>query len=764
MYDHMLGFRKVPFLNGGLFEPDSTASAADLHVTNSTFATLFTDLLERYNFTVMEDTPLDLEVAVDPEMLGKIFEELVTGRHESGAYYTPRPIVSFMCKEALKGYLGHNDSIERLIEHHDASGLSDPEVILEHLRHIKVCDPACGSGAYLVGMLQELMALRHALFASHRIDSHSDYDRKLDIIQNCLYGVDIDPIAVSIARLRLWLTLCVEYEVQDGGDPPPLPNLDFKIERADSVLAPTVAQGAQLNDEQIHQFTNLKAKYLKEPYNKAPLRQKIEAMRESLSRWIAHDQSKAAETDFDWRLDFAEVLSQGENPGFDVVLANPPYVRQEIIRLIKPDLKTLYPDVYSGAADLFTYFFARAMELLRERGRLVFICSSTWTKTAAAMKLRNYLRDNATVTRWLDFGDLPVFENVTTYPAIIIAERGKPPKDHAVRASQVRTILQSELESELHAPGILVPQKELDESGWRFEDRRIARLRQKIQDAGVALKDVVNGQIYRGILTGLNKAFVIDQQTRDALVAADPKSKEILKPFLEGKDLKPWHANWRGLWLILIPAGWTYQKSKKDFKSEKQAFAFFKDYYPAVADWLETYKEEARKRCDQGTWYWELRACAYYEEFEKPKIMYPDITVQPRFVFDDKGYYFSNTTYFIPNADRYIQGILCSQLLWWQLTGMVRLMRGGYLRLFSQYIEVLPIASPSASDRRKIASLAEALSSESCPTRLYLEAELNDRVAALYGLTPEERKIIAASSPQKSATTDEKDEEMEEIS
>lgn len=538
MYDYMVGFRAIPFLNGGLFEPNSLASSADLHVTNATFIRLFDDLLESYNFTVMEDTPLDVEVAVDPEMLGKIFEELVTGRHDTGAYYTPRPIVSFMCKESLKGYLADkqekgeappplNDAIERFVENHDASGLSHPEAVLDKLRAIKVCDPACGSGAYLVGMLQELMALRHALFQKHKVDSRTDYDRKLDIIQNNLYGVDIEATAVNIARLRLWLTLCVEYETQDGGDPPPLPNLDFKIEEKDSVLAPKVEHGESLHEEQIKQFSDLKARYMKEPYNKAPLLHKIQQMRKELSLWLVHDQANAGGTDFDWRVDFAEVLSQGENPGFDIVIANPPFVRMELIKDMKRQLASLYPEFYAGRADLFTYFYARGIELLKQGGLLVYICSSTWTKTATAEKLRKYLRERVTIFRFIDFGNLVVFENVTTYPSIIIAGKVKPSKVHSIRANQVRTVQPSEVESELHVPGILVPQSSLEDSGWRFEKSRIASLRQKIKDVGVPLKKVVNGQLCRGIPTGLNEAFVIDQRVRDALIADNPQSKDV---------------------------------------------------------------------------------------------------------------------------------------------------------------------------------------------------------------------------------------------
>ncbi|MGH8104248.1 MAG: DNA methyltransferase, partial [bacterium] len=228
----------VPYLNGGLFEEDEDDKDAKIRIPDEAIGAVLNELFSRFNFTVTESTPLDIEVAVDPEMLGKVFEELVTGRHESGSYYTPKPVVSFMCREALKGYLvtqlpGETaQAIAQFVEEQNASGLKNPEPVLEALRRVKVCDPACGSGAYLLGMLHELLDLRACLFVTRKLDAISTYDRKLEIIQKNLYGVDNDPFAVNIARLRLWLSLAVDFE---GENPPPLPNLDFKIEAGDSL-------------------------------------------------------------------------------------------------------------------------------------------------------------------------------------------------------------------------------------------------------------------------------------------------------------------------------------------------------------------------------------------------------------------------------------------------------------------------------------------------------------------------------------------------
>jgi hypothetical protein len=265
MFREMIG--NVPYLNGGLFEEEADdidgPPFPDTIVLN-----ILKDLVYHFNFTVTESTPQDIEVAVDPEMLGKIFEELVTGRHESGSYYTPKPVVAFMCREALKGYLqtalpAENEAaLAQFVDENNPAALRNPEATLAALRLVKVCDPACGSGAYLLGMLHELLEQRECLFAVRAIDKKMIYDRKLEIIQNNLYGVDKDVFAVNIARLRLWLSLIVDYE---GDNPPPLPNLDFKIESGDSLTAPDPSGGLQpdmFRQQQVKEFLRLKNEFM----------------------------------------------------------------------------------------------------------------------------------------------------------------------------------------------------------------------------------------------------------------------------------------------------------------------------------------------------------------------------------------------------------------------------------------------------------------------------------------------------------------------
>jgi len=324
------------------------------------------ELFARFNFTITESSPFDVEVAVDPEMLGKVFEELVTGRHETGAYYTPRPVVTFMCREALKGYLTARvegltpQAAAAFVDEYDVSAIPVTRAgdVLDALERVTVVDPACGSGAYLLGMMHELVELQRLLWSSDLIAGAKElYQLKLRVIERNVYGVDVEQFAVNIAMLRLWLSLIVEY---DGpGKPPALPNLDYKIACGDSLTAPDPKSFQQLAlaHELIVTYREAKGKYL-HAHGEEKRTQKVDIDR------LRHDIAAMPRSGgvvsaggFDWAVEFAEVFERG---GFDVVLANPPYVRQELIKDLKPALKAVYGDLYSGVADLYVYFIPDA--------------------------------------------------------------------------------------------------------------------------------------------------------------------------------------------------------------------------------------------------------------------------------------------------------------------------------------------------------------------------------------------------------------------
>ena len=388
----------VPFLNGGLFEPtplDDQAANGIFTVPDAAVAPLLNDLFNRYNFTVMEATPLDTEVAVDPEMLGKLFEETVNQRHSNGAYYTPRPVVVFMCREAIKGYLASreisdltDDMITDLVDKQNPNAITRTQApqIHDALKTMRTVDPACGSGAFLLGMLQEILAVNDSLFrATHT--AKSLYEQKLEIITNNIYGADKDALAVSTAMLRLWLSLAVDY---DGDEPPaPLPNLDLKLVAGDAVAGPDPQQFDFTREiiVQSNLHDDIAAYTTAHGPEKAALKQRLDNTKAELRSNL---NGAAPSGVVEWRIDFADVMLHG---GFDVVIANPPYVRHEDItpKSYKDALSKAYASAATNRSDLFCYFYARGLQLLRDGGIHVFICSNSWLDVGYGAQLQEHL-------------------------------------------------------------------------------------------------------------------------------------------------------------------------------------------------------------------------------------------------------------------------------------------------------------------------------------------------------------------------------------
>ena len=412
----------VPFLNGGLFEESELDRRDGIAVPDEAIGQVLSGLFERFNFTVMESTPFDIEVAVDPEMLGKVFEELVTGRHDSGAYYTPRPVVSFMCREALKGYLEGQDTgldaeaIARFVDHHETEGIRVPQArrVADSLAEVTVVDPACGSGAYLLGMMQELIELQVRLFNVTQ-DAKSLYDLKLEIIQRNLYGVDIDDFAVNIAMLRLWLSLAIDYE---GATPEPLPNLDFKVICGDSLLGPDPSSGAEVqgglgySQDKVQLLGELKGKFIRESngQDKDRLRAEIASLnagiRESLGV-VADDGT------LNWRVEFAEVFGDGR--GFDIAIANPPY---------GITVKN-WRSAAIGHTDSYTNFMGLAGDLA-PNGVMAYITPTSWETGERFKKFRQYLFGKMALQSIVNL-PYDVFETPYVDTAITIGMMGRTP-------------------------------------------------------------------------------------------------------------------------------------------------------------------------------------------------------------------------------------------------------------------------------------------------------------------------------------------------
>jgi type I restriction-modification system DNA methylase subunit len=708
----------VPYLNGGLFEDDEDDNDENIKVPDKATGSILKSLFAKFNFTVTESTPLDVEVAVDPEMLGRIFEELVTGRHETGSYYTPKPIVSFMCREALKGYLETNaageskSAIERFVEKHEPDDLRNAENVLDALRRVKVCDPACGSGAYLLGMLHELLDLRAVLFQSRKLDSPSIYQRKLEIIQTNVYGVDIDPFAVNIARLRLWLSLAVDFE---GIKPEPLPNLDYKVEVEDSLLGPNPGGGLEMGfrKQLIDEFLRLKAVYLKAHQGeKRELKKQIEKVRADISSFTGHTKAQG----FDWAVEFAEVFVDG---GFDIALANPPYVRMELFKEIKPVLKHRFPDVHAERADLYCYFYARAVELLNTGGMLSFISSNKWLRAKYGAPLRKHLFQSCGIRSITDFGDLPVFESATAYPMVFVASKGKQKSEQRVHFTRVDGL-------EAPYPDVLaitqlsghqLPSNAMLDDKWLLADAKDQDLIGKMKATSVPLRDVIGGQILYGVKTGLNEAFVIDGRTSREL-SSNNATKRVIKRFVVGKDIQRWTVKPSDRFLLYLYHG-------VDTKGLDKILEHVKPFRKALVG-----------RATKQEWY-ELQQPqeAYSIRFEGPKIIYPDIAKFPRFALDESGAFVDCTGFALPTNDLFLLGVLNSIPVYRYFQQVGAVVRGGYLRFKRQYVENIPVPDVSASDRNCVVSIVKKCLNEKGEQLRKHELELNETVARLYGLT-----------------------------
>jgi type I restriction-modification system DNA methylase subunit len=517
------------------------------------------------------------------------------------------------------------------------------------LKTIKIVDPACGSGAFLVAAFDVLYA--EYVRTEQKIAELTDkpnaglFDLNKEILNSNLSGVDINPESIEITKLSLWLKTAEKGKK--------LATIDQHLQVGNSL---GVESPVPLN---------------------LPGLQDLEG--------------------FCWQKQFAKIMHSG---GFDVVLGNPPYVRQELFSTLKPYLQQHYA-VYHGVADLYAYFFELGLKILKPNGMLGFISSSTFFKTSSAEPLRRFLSENATLKKVVDFGDLQVFEGVTTYPAILIFQNSPPQETSEIKMLALKDKLPEKLSKYFMENHGLMHHAQLRSDSWQLEDARLTQLFDKLTQGYPTLK-AVYGSPYRGVLTGLNEAFVIDGATKTKLIQQDIKSAEILKQFLEGKDLKKWHSQARDLWLIFTRRGIDIEN------------------YPAIKAHLEQYriqlepkpidfpKNETWLGRKEGKYKWfEIQdPIAYYKEFEKPKIQYGHFCAKALFHCNANAYYSNDKSYIIASDDSFLLGLLNSKLFWQLIISLCPFVRGGYYELRAQYIETLPIPPASEEQKTHIGQLA----------------------------------------------------------
>ena len=807
---------RIPFLNGGLFEPlagyDWQKTGID--IPNALFSNTKTtsvgdigtgilDAFDRYNFTVNEAEPLEKEVAIDPEMLGKVFENLleVKERKSKGSFYSPREIVHYMCQESLINYLytalntaeesispvkpkqtklfGEPESeqisfpttvIREIVPRadleifiHSGAQASDfeaarmegtksyartlPKTIETHARlldeklaDIVVCDPAIGSGAFPVGMMQEIVRARSALTPYFNdVRDRTAYHFKRHAIQNSLYGVDIDPGAVEIAKLRLWLSLVVDED--DVKQIKPLPNLDYKIVAGNSLLS---VKKNLFNADLFKRLEELKPRY----FDSTDRKQKAKFKREIDD--LIHELTNGKEA-FDFEIYFSEVMDKNRRGGFDVVIGNPPYVRQEAVKELKPALKAEGYECFSGTADLYVYFFERGVKLLRPAGALAYISSNSFLNSGFGENLRRWLAANTRIRQLIDFAETKVFEAVTE-PCVICLTRDSA-EDHEVKFLKWdQSTAPERIKEAFEMRSQTIQQRELKPDGWQLESPLVLRLLEKLRRAGKPLGEYVNGRFYRGIVTGLNEAFVVDRATRDRLIREHDSSAAVLKPFLRGRDVKRWKTDSQDMWLLFVPWHFPLHKDPTITGASPKAEAAIRTQYPAIYKHLSKFKKalSARNAAETGIRYewFALQRCAaeYWEEFEQPKIVYQDIARYFGMAWDDSGSLLLNTCYFIPRAEKWMLGILLSATMQFYVKKVIGSDEGGFIRLFSIHVGKFPIPAATLEKQRPVERLVEQILSakqrDAGADVSTLEREIDELVYALYGVTDEEKSIV----------------------
>lgn len=660
----------IPGYNGGLFKPDPILDE-QIDIPDALCTRL--NQLTRYDF--------DTDVSV--EVLGHIFEQSVTDLEElkalsagrefdkkkgtrktTGVYYTPAFVTQYIVDLALGGYLRRKEEelrarfeLERIPETQKKKR-REKEILFceayrdEVLKRTRVLDPACGSGAFLIAAFDHLLAQyerTNAALAALQGGQSSLFDLNKTILTNNLFGVDLSKESVEITKLSLWL------KTAERG-------------KALTFLDDNIQQGNSIVDD------------------------------------AALDQSA-----FDWRARFPQVFADG---GFDVVIGNPPYVRQELLSPFKPYLQTHYQS-FDGVADLYTYFYERGFQVLKEGGALSYIVTNKWLKSGYGEALRRFFAEQAIFEQILDFGHAPIFEDADTFPCIVLVRKPASTQTQTTSPSVAICPVPREKLSGINLSqyvaqnGYAVPWSRFGETAWSLEHPDVDALMDKLRRVGVPLVEFAGVKPYRGVLTGFNEAFLIDTPTRDRLVRDDPKCAEIIKPFLRGQDIKRWSPEWAGLWMIFTRRGIDI------------------DSYPAIKAHLLKYREQLEPRPNDwdtkknGEWpgrkpgpykWYEIQdSIDYWRLFDGPKIFYQEIQFHPSYCLDEGTLVGNNKTFLLPTRDQYLLAVFSSPLLWWHNWRFLPHMKDEALSPVGFRMETLPIAQPTPVIRSEAEQLVPRL-------------------------------------------------------
>ena len=791
-------FSEVPFLNGGLFEClDKTRytdgveqcynfdgfSRNDARFADGRYKhravvpnILFFEpekgllsILSRYNFTIEENSPEEQQVALDPELLGKVFENLLgaynpetkeTARNQSGSFYTPREIVNYMVDESLVAYLGNNDFVRSLFSYDftfDKAKSNEYLKIADKLKAVKILDPACGSGAFPMGLLNRMIDILE------RISPNEDiYELKLSVIENCLYGSDIQSIAAQITKLRFFISLICNCE-KDASKPnfgiPTLPNLETNFVSANSLIAKK-KEDRQLNlfkseeiesiKKELHQIRHLHFS-AKSTSTKHRLREKDLALREELiellsdennfasddakqlAEWNPYDQNDTSSFfDPEWMFGVAD--------GFDIVIGNPPYIQ---LQNNGGELAKLYEgcgySTFDRKGDIYCLFYERGWQLLKKGGYLCYITSNKWMRAGYGEKTRDFFANKTNPLLLIDFAGVKIFESATVDTNILLFSRAN--NQHKTTCA----ITNKQNKDSVKNLSDFVRQQDTicdfsTSDSWVILSPIEQSIKRKIEAVGTPLKDW-DIQINYGIKTGCNEAFIISTEKRKEILdncqTEDERKRtaELIRPILRGRDIKRYGYEWAELWLIAT------------FPSRHYNI----DEYPAIKQYLLSFgierleqtgkthivnreKVKARKRTS-NKWFETQDSISYWEDFSKPKIIWKIIGSRLAFAIDNNGIMLNNACYLLTgNHLAHILGFLnSSPLIWYSEITNMNKTGVGDAQVGAQNIILFPI--PSTINEEVVEIVEQLLST---PANRNLKRILSERIYAIYGLDIEE--------------------------
>ena len=797
-------FAAVPYLNGGLFESDLQDPPRS-RFPKEYFIELF-DFFDQYNFTIDENDPNDAEVGVDPEMLGRIFENLLEDNKDKGAFYTPKEIVQYMCRESLIAYLqtdatdnSHRERLRQFVETQDATILHDAEYVRRKIESVKICDPAIGSGAFPMGLLNELVACREAL--GLHIDKNANRaEIKKHIIQNSIYGVDIEKGAVDIARLRFWLSLVV-----DEDEPLPLPNLDYKImqgnslaeqykgvdlsgltqKKADKTGMPTIF------DDMLDVYRKQLRDLLNEYYNNTDHQRKHQLQQliaDNVRQQLAEQRIgvdfgtinlAANDQFFLWHTWFNDVFEKG---GFDIVIGNPPYIGE---KGHKPLFQTVKSDsslgkFYLGKMDYFYFFFHLSLNFLKNgQGKCALITTNYYPTATGAKKLRDDFKNRACLLQLINFNECKIFESAQgQHNLITILEKKSSDnknckilntsKKGLVKGEQIVAILQASDES---VSVDYVPQKDIYEGENNYirltkstansEPEIFTKVFLKLATNNLLLGKVAN--VNAGIMGGCDSltrqrlsyvpqeyliannlqkndgVFVLDyNNARDNAQLNSLAGSHILKDFYKNSDIKKYVTQNSTSKRIIFSSATNSNEDKTTIQN------LLKVFRPILE---EIRRINGEKLAD---WYLLRRGPAHPQIFYSAKIVCPQRSKCNVFGYNEIEWCASADVYFITEPIegydlKYILGLLNSKLYYFWLYHRGK-RKGEYLELYREPLSEIPIKKASDTEQNSIIAIVDKIlaAKEKDPQAdtSKLEREIDEKVYELYGLTDEEVKVV----------------------